>query len=1207
MEWGTKHAGAHTFPSILLSNLAFNMRAHVLFCLFAIVQLALLENVQAHVSASDSAISAGAVSSWASSLLCTSAAVGPKQFCTRNVEDTGGFLDFQMASNSRRSFAFNVELATVEVTNLLRASWVQPLYARLSVVANSAASCDNATATGLFGTQLSDPLVSATFSTRNASSCNVSSLDRALAGAAVSYMGISPARIVSYISMRSGSSRVHATNVDRIPPSFDARALPLVAAAHGSRVFVFVVDGSLASDSNALRLLIQAAIRLTAGSDMLQMIWATSSGPALPLCQESVVPTLATAEFKHCLIKMTRDMAFNGLAQMSRSMSMVEEIVSAIGSVKKVEVVLFACSSSPAFPFADVYQGAGCLGRSSSSLVQCPYRSMLPVSSNSTSVTSQPLIIHSVILTPKLSVRFPDITCRSTGASVFIDSTLCSSAYKCTSALSPIFMAVSGSFVDSARSTPITWLPADEKCVLRLVSGLPLSCGPTLSYSTYVSKSAAANLVAGISSAEVHPMELYDVLREIVANVSLSTHGMTPNNVEALLVHVSSGVVIGSSRLSTLSPNKDAKWAQDSYLDTPNVLLENGFKNFMPCCNGTNCRCPPGQPNRVIISDIAAKYQIPLNILNFQNVTCSAASPGVAACSALLDMHIAVIVIAQGRRTVSSSQVLLSGDKPPNFVNFPVVVTPAVPLAVGLCSSNMILSRAAQLIGASPLCARIFLSDSIVQCCRNNTSLHYAPSSWRASLTAVQGLDAFQTQQVKDFLGGRASSFLLPFSGLHSFAIVGSAIAHGLMLTATVPSNDILSVFFGYRVGVFASLPARAVPPAFDHTLTDWFVSCASITFATANSIDASAFPVRFVILPLRQSFAALSAQQLLPPVFVIARPVFYPESSTQESDKDNFVGVFGVEVDMISFRSVFNQNEICRLDSSNCILTDNEGWILLDKYLQDPLTAMSTIEQQRQSEYASDALDLQRPLRLHLSRQYYALSRELLSRGIAQSLTVALPLQGRLLLETTVFRIDPTALPAVFELADEGVSVSVSLVPWSNAVLFVLVGSVALVPNAAASFGCGFSLALDRLQPMDFLVAAAAPFPQKIFRQFFARIPYPRDMGALALPWASQWSAEIELPHIPLNFGADAAPQIFDQIFISDNADFYRVTVNLFAVHVCDGLGLTFTAVLASVFSIFGLFVLLALVYKHFQAVHRLFNVAVQMSLETRNLSYFL
>ena len=1184
------------------------MRLSVVFCLFAIVQLALLANVQARVSASDSAISAGSFSSWASSLLCTSAAVGPKQLCAPNVEDTGGFLDFQMASNSRTSLAFNVERTTVEVATLLRSYWIQPLYARLSAVANSAASCDSGTVTGLFGSQLSDPLVSATFSANNASACNVSSLDIALVSAAVSYKGISPARVASYISMRSGSSRVHGANTNSIPPAFDARALPLVAVAHGARVFVIVIDGSLASDSNALRVLVQTAIRLTAGSDMLQLIWATSSGPALPLCRESVTPALATAELKHCLIKMTRDMGFSGLAQMSRAMSMVEEIVTAFGGVKRVEVVLFASSSSPAFPFADVYQGAGCVGRLSSSLAQCPYRTMLAVSINSTSVTSQSLIIHSVILTPKVSVRFPQITCRSTGAAVFINSSLCSSPSKCTSALAPIFMSVSGSFVEFGRSSPIAWLPADEKCSLRLASGLPLSCGPTLSYSSYVSMSAGANVVAGVSSVELHPIELYDVLREIMANVSLTVHGMTPINVETLLVHVASGVVIGSSRLSTLAPNKDAKWEQDSYLDTPNVLLENGFKNFIPCCNGAGCSCPSGQPNRVYINDVTTKYQIPLTILNFRNVTCSAAAPGVAACSALLDVNIAVVVIAQGRRTVSSSQVLLSGDKLPNFVNFPVAVTPAVPLAVGLCPSKMILSRAAQLIGASPLCAHIFRSDALVWYCRNKISLHFSPSSWRASVTALQGLDSTQIQQVTDFLGGRASSFLLPFSGLHSFAIVGSAIAYGLMLTATVPSNDVLSVFFGYRQGVFVSKPARAVPPGFDHTLSDWFVSCASITYATANSFDASSFPVRFVILPLRQSFAALSAQQPMPPVFVIARPVFYPESSSQESDRDNFVGVFGVEVDMVSFGAVFNQNEICRFDSSNCMLADIEGWILMDKYLQDPLTAMSTIEQQRQSEYASDALGQQRPLRLHLSRQYKSLYQALLGRGIAQSSTVSQPLQGRLLLETTLFRINPSALPAVFELADEGVSVSISLVPWSNAVLFVLVGSVALVPNAAASFGCGFSLALDRLQPMDLLDDAAAPFPQNVLRQLFVRNPYPRDMGALALPWASQWSAEIvQLQYVPQSSGADPAPQIFNETFISDNADFFKGTINLFAVHVCDGLGLAFTAILASVFAIFGLLVLLALVYKHFQAVHRLFNIAVQMSLDSRNLSYFL
>jgi hypothetical protein len=45
----------------------------------------------------------------------------------------------------------------------------------------------------------------------------------------------------------------------------------------------------------------------------------------------------------------------------------------------------------------------------------------------------------------------------------------------------------------------------------------------------------------------------------------------------------------------------------------------------------------------------------------------------------------------------------------------------------------------------------------------------------------------------------------------------------------------------------------------------------------------------------------------------------------------------------------------------------------------------------------------------------------------------------------------------------------------------------------------------------------------------------------------------------------------------------------------------------LAAVFALFGLLMVLIFLFKHFQAVRRLFNVSVQMSLEPSNLSYSL
>jgi hypothetical protein len=1181
----------------------------MLFHLFAIVQLALLfSNVQARLSSADSVTSALTVSSWASSLMCTSAAVGPPQQCTPNIENAGSFLDSRMLANVRTSFAYNVELATDKSAALLLSSWLQPLYARLGAVTSSAALCDGASDAGFFGTQLSDPLVTSSFTPSNAGACNISSLDAALSRVAVSYKERSPARITSYVSMRSGSSRVHVTNASHLPPVFDARILPLVSAAHGARTFVFLIDGSFAFDSKALRSLIQTSIQLTGSRDLLQVIWATSSGPTLPLCRESLKPSLASADFKQCLIKMSRDMEFSGLAQLMLSMSMAEEIVSAHDGGRKAEIIFFSSSSSPAFPFKDVYQGAGCLGRSSSSFPACPYRSMLDLSSNSSSPESRYPILHSVILTPKTSTRFPEVTCQTTGAAVFLDSKLCSkSLYKCTSALAPIFMAVSRDFVEFTGSSP-SWLPADDKCALALESGLPLSCGPTLSHSSYVSNSSEANVIAGVSSAEIHPTEVHDVLRDVVANVSLNIHGVIASNVELLLVHVASGVVLGSSRLSTLFPNKDAMWNPDSNADLPNHLLENGFKNFLPCCSGTRCRCHSGQPNQVVISEVADKYQIPMNILKFQNVTCSSAKFGIVACSALLDSNLAIVVVAQGRRTVASTQVVLSGEKLPDFANFPISVLPAMHTTAALCASILLLPQAAQLIGVKPACAQLFRSVSSIRFCRGNISVHYAPCSWRSSFMAMQGLDESQSQHLMKFLAGLESSYLLPFSGLHMFAIIGSTISFGLMQTALAPQNDMLSVFFGYRMGVFMSKPARAVPPTFDHTLMDWFISCASISYSVANSNDFSIFPVRFVILPLRQSFAALSAQQLLPPVLVVARPAFYTPSVSQESDSDNFVGVFGVEVDIPSFTSVLNRNEICRLESSNCILIDHQGWIIMDRFLQDPLTAMAIIQQQELSDRASAEFDFQLPLSLHLSRRYNTLTRELLARGIARSSSASTPLRGGLLSETILFQIHLPLLPAVFELASEGVTVSASIVPWSNAVLFVLGSSTAFSLNSANSFGCGFFTSLVHLEPIDVLVAASVPVPHTTLRQTFSRNSNSGKSSALALPWASKWSATIsEFYYVSQNLGAEAAPLKFNGSSIANNAAFFSGTLDLFTVHTCDLPGLPISAILAAVFSLFGLLVLLILMFKHFQAVNRLFNITVQMSLDWRNLSYFL
>jgi hypothetical protein len=1185
------------------------MRMHASFYFFVICLITLLSSAQARISSGDSATSAAALSAWASSLMCSSAAVGPQQTCTPNIEDSGGFLDYRMLTNLRTSFALDVELIAVEAAKWLQSSWLQPLYARLRTVADSAASCDNSTVSGFFGTQLVDPFVSASFSTGNADACNVTSLDVALEHVAESYKGRSPARVSSYISVRSGSSRVHAAHVHQILPNFDARLLPLVSAAHGSRIFLFLVDGSFASDSNALRLLIQSSIRLIGGRDLVQMIWATPSGPALPLCRESLAPALATADLKRCLIQMSRDMKFSGVAQLTRSMSIAEEIVSAYDVGSTVEIILFATSSSSSFPFKDVYQGAGCIGRSSSSLLTCPYRSMFAVSGNSTVAHNPSLIIHSVILTPSTSTRFPEITCQSTGASVFIDSALCNSRFKCTSALSPIFMTVSRAFVEFGGSNP-SWLPADERCSLTLHSGLPLSCGPSLSYSTYVSNSSDANIIAGISSAEVHPIEIYDVLRDSLSLVSFKIHGLTSSNVELLLVHVASGVVLGSSRLSTVSPKQDEQFIQGPYSESPSGPQENGFKSLLPCCTKSNCQCPSGQPNQITINDIAAMYQIPSSILNFRNVTCSSSKPGVVVCSILLDVNLALVVIAHGRRTLSPSQAVLSGEKMPSFADFPVAIIPAVSGIVDICQINMTLPQAAQLLGASPSCTHIFRSNSSVQLCRSSIGIHISPYSWHSSFLAMQGLDVSKSLHFKNFLAGLESSFFLPFSGLHSFAIVGSAISYGLMQTAVAPSNDVLSVFFGYRQGVFTSTPARAVPPAFDHTLTDWFLSCASIQYLVANSIDDSSFPVRFVILPLRQSFAAQSAQQLMPPVFVIARPAFYPQVVSQETDNDNFLGVFGVEVDIPSLRSALNQNEICRLDSSNCILANNQGWILLDKYLYDPLAAMSMLRQQHLSEPDYAKPNFQRPLSLHLSRQYSALSRELLAQGIARSSSVSVPLRGGLLKQTIDFQIHLPSLPAVFELVDEGLAVSVSRVPWSNAVLFILGSSSAMPPKDASSFGCGvdFFLDLDLLQPVDAFISRSAPVPQTMLRQASSGHPHPTQKAALALPWSSQWPSAIsKFSKSSLNFSVDAAPRNFNETYFVGSAYFFAGTRDAFAVHLCDYSGLPLSIILAAVFAFFGAVMVLVLVLKHFQAVHRMFNITVQMSLEPRNLSYSL
>jgi hypothetical protein len=578
---------------------------------------------------------------------------------------------------------------------------------------------------------------------------------------------------------------------------------------------------------------------------------------------------------------------------------------------------------------------------------------------------------------------------------------------------------------------------------------------------------------------------------------------------------------------------------------------------------------------------------------------------GVVACSVLLDANLAAVMIARGRRTVSSSQVLLSGEKLPNFANYPVTVVPAVFAAVAVCPSNVMLPQVARLIGANPACTQVFRSDLAVRYCRGSIGLHYAPCSWRSPMMAMQALDDAQSQHVKKFLSGVQSSHFLPFSGLHSFATVGSAISFGVMQTAAAPSNDALSIFFGYRQGVFVSIPARVVPAVFDHTLTDWFLSCASVPYSIANSNDASSFPVRVVILPLRQSFAALSTQQSLPPVLVVARSVYYAPSDSQESDNDNFVGVFGVEVDIPSFVSVLNRNEICRLGSSNCVLTDSEGWILMDRHLQQPLTAMAVLQRQLPSEYEN----FQRPLRLHLSRQYSVLSRELVARGIARSSSSSVPWRSGLRKESVRFQIHLPSLPAVFEIVEEGVTVAVSLVPWSNAILFVLGSSQAFSLDSASGFGCGLSMSLDELQPTDVLAASSVvPVPQTIFRENFTRNPHAKHVAALALPWSSQWSSAItKLPYSSQTLGANAAPDNFNESSISNNADFFTGTLDFFTVHPCVFPGLQLSAILAGVLAFCGLLMMLALMYKHFQAVGRLFNVTVQMSLEPRNLSYSL
>jgi hypothetical protein len=193
--------------------------------------------------------------------------------------------------------------------------------------------------------------------------------------------------------------------------------------------------------------------------------------------------------------------------------------------------------------------------------------------------------------------------------------------------------------------------------------------------------------------------------------------------------------------------------------------------------------------------------------------------------------------------------------------------------------------------------------------------------------------------------------------------------------------------------------------------------------------------------------------------------------------------------------------------------------------------------------------------------------------------------------------------------VVDEGITVAVSHVPWSNAVLFVLGSSQAFSLDSASSFGCGLSMSLDELQPMDALAAPSVPLPQTILRENFTRNLHTRNMAALALPWSSQWSsASTKLPYsLQQASGADAAPDNFNDTSISNNADFFTGTLDLFTVHPCVFPGLPLSAILAGVLAFCGLLMMLALMYKHFQAVGRLFNVTVQMSLEPRNLSYSL
>jgi hypothetical protein len=471
-------------------------------------------------------------------------------------------------------------------------------------------------------------------------------------------------------------------------------------------------------------------------------------------------------------------------------------------------------------------------------------------------------------------------------------------------------------------------------------------------------------------------------------------------------------------------------------------------------------------------------------------------------------------------------------------------------------------------------------------------------------MLSLQGLDALPSQYVADYLSGLQSSYNVPFSGLHTFAVVGSAISYGLMQTVSAPSNDMLSVFFGYRQGVFATAPARAIPPGFDHTLMDWFLACASITYDTANSFDAASFPLHFLIMPLRQSFAAFSAQKMLPPVLVIARPAFYPQSVSNEIDHDNFVGVFGVEVDIPTFASFFNENEICRLESSDCILANDQGWIIMDKQLMDPLTAMSAIEKQHVAESASQVNSFQRPLQLHISRQYRALTEELVARGLARSSSDIRQLRGGLLMETADFRIHLPALPAAFEVYPESLTVSLSLVPWSNAVFFVLRSSSRVVAGAASGIGCGLSLH----RPVDILHGEIASVPRVDLRSTFARNAHPLDLAAMVLPWATQWSAGTAHPRYASQESVtDAAPYNFIETFIEDNADFFEGSSDLFTMHQCDTFDVPLSTIFASLFAVVGLLVLTILIFKHFQAVNRLFNVSVQMSLAPRNLPYLL